>query len=234
MKALVLAAGMGTRLRDIAPNTPKPLMEIGGIPLLQIIVEKLFKLGVSEVIINTHYLHKQIEDFVSQLSYRDKIKLVFESELLGTGGTLKKNFSRLADDDFFILHGDNYFADSLQNLVSRHQASADSVLVSMGTFVVHDPKDFGTLSVDNNSVVTEYFEKNPKSLFKTANSAIYIMKPAMAEFVKDMKEYENDLSRDLIPKLLNKILAVPLDGFFLDIGTPDNYKLAINLRPAQS
>lgn len=231
MKALVLAAGLGTRLREIAPNTPKPLMEIGGVPLLQIIVEKLFKLGVSEVMINTHYLHEQIEDFVSQLSQSDKIELVFESELLGTAGTLKKNISKLADDDFFILHGDNYFADSLQNLLSRHQASKENVLLSMGTFVVQDPKNFGTLSVDSNSVVTEYFEKNPNSLFKTANSAIYIMKPSIAEYVKDMKEYENDLSRDLIPKLLNKILAVPLDGFFLDIGTPDNYNLAINLKP---
>jgi len=230
MKALVLAAGLGTRLRDIAPDTPKPLMEIDGVPLLKITIEKLFKLGVSDIIINTHYLHQQIEDFVSQQTYRDKIKLVYEPELLGTAGTLKKNFSELENSDFFILHGDNYFADSLQKLLSHHRASGDDVLVSMGTFMVDDPKDFGTVNVDGNSIVTEYFEKNPRSVFRTANSAIYIMKPAITKYLQDMSEKENDLSRDLIPKLVNKILTVPLDGFFLDIGTPENYRLAMGLQ----
>lgn len=234
MKALVLAAGLGTRLRDIAPDTPKPLMEIDGVPLLKITVEKLFKLGVSDIIINTHYLHEQIEDFISQQRFRDKIELVFEPTLLGTAGTLKKNLSKLADNDFFILHGDNYFSDDLRNLLSLHRASGDDVLMSMGTFMVDDPKDFGTLCVDGNSIVTEYFEKNPKSAYKTANSAIYIMKPTLTRFVEDMAGTENDLSRDLIPKLLNKILTVPLDGFFLDIGTPENYKLAVNLKSKQS
>jgi mannose-1-phosphate guanylyltransferase len=230
MKALVLAAGLGIRLRDIAPNTPKPLMEIDGVPLLKITIEKLFKLGVSDIIINTHYLHQQIADFVSQQTYRDKIELVFEPELLGTAGTLKKNLSKLEDNDFFVMHGDNYFSDSLQKLLSHHHASRDDVIVSMGTFRVDDPKDFGTLNLNGDSIMTEYFEKNPKSVFRTANSAIYIMKPSIKKLLQDMSVEENDISRDLIPKLVNRILTVPLDGFFVDIGTPENYNIARNLR----
>ena len=81
MKALVLAAGLGTRLREVAPNTPKPLMKVSGVPLLQIIIEKLLKLDIETIIINTHYLHEQIEDFIYKQDYRDKIELVFEPEL---------------------------------------------------------------------------------------------------------------------------------------------------------
>jgi mannose-1-phosphate guanylyltransferase len=100
----------------------------------------------------------------------------------------------------------------------------------MGTFRVDDPKDFGTLNLNGDSIMTEYFEKNPKSVFRTANSAIYIMKPSIKKLLQDMSVEENDISRDLIPKLVNRILTVPLDGFFVDIGTPENYNIARNLR----
>ena len=230
MKALILAAGLGTRLRTIAPNTPKPLMKVGGVPLLQIIIEKLLKFEIDEIIINTHYLHHQIEDFISQQIYKDRIKLVFEPELLGTAGTLKKNLLLLSESDFFLLHADNYFKDSLQNLIDIHKNAPDEVLISMGTFIIEDPSFFGTVKVDSNSIVTEYLEKDPLSPHKVANSAIYIMKPAIAQYVGNLSILENDLSKDLIPKLVNRIQAVALDGYFLDIGTPENYRLANSLQ----
>ena len=226
MKALVLAAGLGTRLREVAPNTPKPLMKVSGVPLLQIIIEKLLKLDIETIIINTHYLHEQIEDFIYKQDYRDKIEIVFEPELLGTAGTLKKNLLKLTEDDFFVLHGDNYFEDTLQGLLNAHRTSIDGVLVSMGTFIVENPESFGTVGVNSNLVVTEYLEKDPLSPYKLANSAIYIMKPAILEYIRELSSTENDLSKDLIPKLINRIQAIPLEGYFLDIGTPETYKEA--------
>jgi len=230
MKALLLAAGLGTRLREISPNTPKPLMQIGGVPLLKLLIEKLFNLGVHEIIINTHYLHKQIEDFVFNERYGGRIHLVFEPELLGTAGTLKKNLSELIESDFLVLHADNFFEDSLEAMLEQHKTSGTEVLMSMGTFVVKDPKNFGTLNVNSNSIVTEYFEKDPQSPYLLANSAIYIMKPEIAASVSALTDAESDISRNLIPKLVNGIQAVPLKGYFLDIGTPTAYAEANKLQ----
>jgi mannose-1-phosphate guanylyltransferase len=223
MKALLLAAGLGTRIREIAPNTPKPLLEIGGVPLLKLLIDKLFNLGVHEIIINTHFLNEQIEDFVSNEGYGKKVQLVFEPELLGTAGTLKKNLLELAESDFFVLHADNFFEDSLETMLEQHKTSGPDVLMSMGTIVVKDPKNFGTLKVNSQGIVTEYLEKDPQSPHLMANTAIYIMKTVMAEKVRSLMETESDISRDLIPKLVNNIQAIPLRGYFLDIGTPENY-----------
>jgi NDP-sugar pyrophosphorylase family protein len=78
--------------------------------------------------------------------------------------------------------------------------------------------------------VTEYFEKDPQSPFLLANSAIYIMKPEIAASVRALTEAESDISRNLIPKLISSIHAVPLKGYFLDIGTPTAYEEANKLQ----
>jgi mannose-1-phosphate guanylyltransferase len=223
MKALLLAAGLGTRIREISPNTPKPLMEVGGTPLLKLLIDKLFKLGVHEIIINTHYLHEQIEKFVSNEGYGKRVQLVFEPKLLGTAGTLKKNLPLLEASDFFVLHADNFFEDNLEVMLERHMTSGRDVLMTMGTIEVQDPKNFGTLKVNSQGIVTEYLEKDPRSPHLVANTAIYIMKTRIATNVRSLMETESDISRDLIPKLVNNIQAIPLCGYFLDIGTPETY-----------
>lgn len=229
MRALVLAAGLGTRLREIAPNTPKPLMQVGNSPLLKIILDKLFALDVREVIINTHYLSEQIVDFISCQSFKNKVKLMYEPQLLGTAGTLKKHLDLLADDHFFVLHADNFFQDNLSNLLRSHIESPKEILMSMGTFEADNPRDYGTVKLDSNLVVTDYREKDPRSPYRTANSAIYIMKPTIYGHIYELSEEEKDISCYLIPKLVNRIQTAPLSGFFIDIGTPATYKQANQL-----
>jgi mannose-1-phosphate guanylyltransferase len=91
MKALLLAAGLGTRLRPITEKIPKCLVPINGVPLLDIWLEKLSNIGIEEFLINTHYLHQDVENFISKNKYKKKIKTTFEEKLLGTAGTLIKN-----------------------------------------------------------------------------------------------------------------------------------------------
>jgi len=223
MKALLLAAGLGTRLSSISNGKPKPLMEIRGVPLLHILIQKLFSVGVEEIVINTHHSHEQIEEFIESQNYRNQIKLIYEKELLGTAGTLKANIDYLADQDFFVLHGDNFFQDDLKAMIIAHKETSDKVAITMGTFEVDSPANFGTVVVNSESIVTSFYEKDPKSPSLIANSAIYIMKPNTAKEIRNLEVNQIDISRNLIPQFMNRILATPLTGVFLDIGTPENY-----------
>ena len=223
MKALLLAAGLGTRLSSISNGKPKPLMEIRGVALLHILIQKLFSVGVEEIVINTHHLHEQIEEFIESQNYRNQIKLVYEKELLGTAGTLKANIDYLADQDFFVLHGDNFFQDDLKAMILAHKDTTDKVAITMGTFEVDSPANFGTVVVNSESIVTSFYEKDPKSPSLIANSAIYIMKPTVAKEIRNLEVNQIDISRNLIPQFMDRIFASPLTGVFLDIGTPENY-----------
>ena len=91
MKAILLAAGLGTRLRPITDTTPKCLVPIGSKPLLQIWLERLSEAGIGPFLINTHYLADQVKTFVEESAFRKKITLVHENHLLGTAGTLIEN-----------------------------------------------------------------------------------------------------------------------------------------------
>ena len=91
MRAILLAAGLGTRLRPITDTIPKCLVLIHGKPLLQIWLEKLTEVGIGPFLINTHYLHKQVEKFIEESEFSEQVELVYEEKLLGTAGTLSKN-----------------------------------------------------------------------------------------------------------------------------------------------
>jgi len=229
MNALILAAGLGTRLQGIAPETPKPMMEVRGTPLLEIIVQKLFKVGVSKILINVHHLPEKITSYILNQSYSDKIEIVRETKLLGTAGTLKNNIQQLISDDFFVLHGDNYFQDDLREILRKHKKSGSEVLVSMGTFITTDRASTGTVITNGDSIIQKFYEKNPESPSFQANSAIFIMKPTIVSEIEGLSPLESDISRDLLPKILGRIQAIPLEGYFFDIGTPENYAKANGL-----
>ena len=102
MKALLLSAGIGSRLRPLTLKTPKCLVPINNKPLLQYWLEQLEKIGVKEFIINTHYLHDQVQDFIKKSKFSERITVIYEDELLGTGGTLKKMLKYLKITRFFL------------------------------------------------------------------------------------------------------------------------------------
>ena len=104
----MLAAGCGTRLRPITENIPKCLVPIGGKPLLQIWLERLSEAGFGPFLINTHYLHERVVEFVRESPFSNQISLVYEPELLGTAGTLINNIDFFQGKDGMVLHADNY------------------------------------------------------------------------------------------------------------------------------
>ena len=225
MKALVLAAGRGSRLGNITENLPKPLVEVKNKPVIDYLIRKLIDLNVSEIFINMHYKHELLEKFITDSNYRTKITLIYEPKLLGTAGTLKSLINELSTEDFIVMHADNYFQDDLKILKQKHLATNSDYLITLGTFLVLNPEKFGTFELTDDHDVIKFFEKQKDSPSKIANSAIYFMKPGIKEVVNTLNEYENDISLHVIPKLLGKIKAFELTGYFYDIGTPENLLL---------
>jgi len=226
MKALILAAGRGSRLGNITDNLPKPLVEVKNKPVIDYLIRKLIDLNVSEIFINMHYKHELLEKFVLGSNYGTKITLIYEPKLLGTAGTLKSLIDNLSTEDFIVMHADNYFQDDLKILRQKHLATNSDYLITLGTFLVSNPEKFGTFELTSDNNVISFFEKEINSPSKIANSAIYFMKPQVKEEVNKLGEYENDISVHLIPKLIGKIKAFELAGYFYDIGTPENLLLA--------
>ena len=226
MKALVLAAGRGSRLGKITENLPKPLVEVKNKPVIDYLIRKLIDLNVSEIFINMHYKHELLEKFILESKYKTKITLIYEPKLLGTAGTLRSLIDELSTEDFIVIHADNYFQDDLKILKEKHLATDSDYLITLGTFLVLNPEKFGTFELTDDHDVIKFFEKQKDSPSKIANSAIYFMKPGIKEVVNTLNEYENDISLHVIPKLLGKIKAFELTGYFYDIGTPENLLLA--------
>ena len=108
MKAILLSAGFGKRLMPYTSETPKCLLPVKGVPILEIWMNKLAKLGVKSFLINTHYMHDKVKDFAVKSKFKENITLIHENKLLGTGGTLRENLDFYDNKDGFLIHTDNY------------------------------------------------------------------------------------------------------------------------------
>ena len=226
MKALLLAAGFGSRLGDLTKQTPKPLIRVGENSILVFCLEQLARSGVTEVIINTHYLADRIEVFLEKYDTPLDIITSYEEVPLGTAGTLKKHIDKLSDDDFIVMHADNYFTDSLSNFVSAHNSREVGNFGTLGTFDTQNPERCGVLLLNPDKTIREFHEKviNPPS--KIANAAIYLLTPEVREPLLKLSQNENDISKHLIPKIMSGLFTFSFEGLFVDIGTPEGLKLA--------
>ena len=128
MRAILLAAGFGTRLRPLTDSIPKCLVPIRGEPLLNIWLDKLMRTDLLPVLINTHYLPQQVALFVESSSHRDYVTVVYEPELLGTAGTLRANLDFYQGQDGLLIHSDNLCQQNLQDLVVAHHQRPPSGL----------------------------------------------------------------------------------------------------------
>ena len=232
MKAIILAAGMGTRLGNITSRTPKCLLKIDGVPILGIWLEKLYKLGVSEFLVNTHYLHQQVFSYLSEHRLSKFVKIVHEKKLLGTAGTLKKNLSFM-DKDTFIIHADNYCKDTLVTFLKNHQMQPDNILLSMLTFKADNPSECGVVKTDKNDILIDYFEKVPLPPTNIANAAVFLVSKEFRDWLSKNAQNEFDFCKQIIPKLKNKAYCFKTKSFFIDIGSPSNLQKANNFSSSQ-
>ena len=224
MKAIILAAGYGTRLKPITNHTPKCLVKINNIPLLEIWLNALNKCGVNSFLINTHHLSELVKSFVNNSKFKKNITLVHENKLLGTAGTLKKNLDFLSDNSNFFLHADNLCKEDLRNLVSAHNLRPKNCLFTMMSFKTKNPKNCGILQVSKN-IMVDYNEKPSIPKSNLANCATYILTKKFIADYKESKFFKDsiDFSKDVVPNYINKVYTYQTKKLFVDIGTIKNY-----------
>lgn len=226
MKVLLLGAGLGTRLRPITDNIPKCLVPINSKPLLEYWLDSLTEVGIDEFLINTHYLHEQVESYINTSKYKDKITLVYEKELLNTGGTLLANKTFFADKSFMLVHADNLSFCDFKDFIDTHKNRDMICEITMMLFKTDTPSNCGIVELDNKKIVQKFHEKveNPPS--NLANGAVYICEPSIFDFLESLNKKDIDFSNDVLPKYLGKINTYLNNTYHRDIGTLESYALA--------
>lgn len=226
MRAILLAAGLGTRLRPLTETTPKCLVPIHGQPLLEIWLDRLTKAEFSSFLINTHYLAPLVKAFIQNSPYRERITLVEETDLLGTAGTLVANLDFLQGQDGLLIHADNYCLANFSAFWQAHQCRPAGCLLTMIIFPTATPSTCGIVELNREGVVVAFHEKQENPPGNLANGAIYILSPEFQEMVRERFYDATDFSTEIIPYLMGKIFTYKTNAPFIDIGTPAAYAAA--------
>lgn len=236
LKAFLLAAGLGTRLRPLTNEIPKCLLPIGGKPLLQIWLDHLAQHGVDEVLINTHWGSEKVEAFLKKRQ-TDLLQVItyYEPKLRGSAGTILANKQWVLDGGpFFIIYGDNLTNVDLGKMLAFHLEHG--LPFTLGVFKAEIPAQCGIAAVGEDGLVTEFIEKPEKPKSDLAAAGIYVADHRIFEVFPEMgtdlggaPSPPLDLGLHIFPKLVRKMKAYFIEEFLMDIGTPQSYQKAQRL-----
>ena len=242
MKAILLAAGKGTRLKPFTDTVPKCLMPIHGKTLLEIWLDLFEKYEISDVLINTHHHSAKVEDFIENIKKDRSIRIVtsYERALLGSGGTVFANKAFVADtDDFIIAYADNLTDINLKDMIDSHRLfKSKGGIITIGLFRAPDPKSCGIAVIDEDNRILNFIEKpkNPKT--NLANCGIYISTQKIFNYLAIcMEKKKNDIldfGFHVLPELSGKMFGYEVKGYLRDIGTSKSYHEALKEWPLSS
>jgi mannose-1-phosphate guanylyltransferase len=225
MKAFLLAAGYGTRLKPLTDNTAKCLIPVKGVPVLAWWFQLLSDHGINEVLINSHYLADQVTDFVNSYNAAKNYgaKLVYEEVLLGSGGTVRKNKGFIGEDkDFFICYADNLTDINLGDMYEFHKAH--NGILTMALFRTNLSEQCGIAELDDDGRIIDFEEKPAKPKSNLANAGVYVANRRLFDYLADVDF--SDFGKDVLPKLTGQMYGYEIKEYLIDIGTVENYQKA--------
>ncbi|MEW5975405.1 MAG: nucleotidyltransferase family protein [Acidobacteriota bacterium] len=223
MKAFILAAGLGTRLRPLTDSVPKCLLPVRGKPILQYWLELCANHGISQVLINLHHHDQKVREFVRSRDWGLTVVLTFEPTLLGSGGTVRSNGDWIRQEsEFAILYADNLTNVNLTRMREFHQNSGRPL--TMGLFRTSFPEQCGIVRLSDYGVVVEFAEKPASPWSNLANAGIYFASPAILNLIP--AHTPCDIGHDLLPLLVGNMMGYCVPEYLLDIGTPESYAQA--------
>jgi len=226
LKALLLAAGKATRLGELSRSTPKCLLSVGEEVILDRIIRQLSNVGVTEFLINTHHLAEKVIEHIEARHDRDRFTLVHESTLLGTLGTLRENLEFFSEGYGWVMHADNFITGSLEPLERGFLQRPEGTWGGMLTFRAENPSNCGVVETTADGVVTGFWEKPDRPPTREASAATFIFGKPVFEVAGSLPPSLNDISADLLPRLIRRMVAVPHEGRVIDIGTPTGLRTA--------
>jgi mannose-1-phosphate guanylyltransferase len=220
MKAVILAGGLGTRLRPLTNKKPKPMLPLGKKPLLEHLIKWVKKNGVKDIVLCVSYLHETIEKYFEDGSkFGVKIEYAVSSKPLATAGQLK-TAQKFIDDTFVCVYGDSLFGFSLKNMITHHKKKKS--FITMSLYEHKTNIKYGVIDTENNGKVLSWNEK-PEIKLKI-NMGCYVMERNILNFIPKNKPYGMD---DVIKKAISKrkhVNSVLVKKGFIDVGDKKTYE----------
>jgi mannose-1-phosphate guanylyltransferase len=224
MKAFLLAAGAGTRLRPITNTTPKCLLPIAGRPLLDLWLDALAAAGVDEVLVNLHHLAANVRRHLDSRRAPPSVRPFFEPELLGSAGTLRANRGWVEGEELFLAcNADNLTDFELSSLIEFHERGNE--VASLTVFHAEQPEACGVVELDRTNRMVGFVEKPRRPVCDLANAGMYAFHSSVLDEIEGSGPL--DIGYHLLPRLVGRARAMVVEGYFRDIGTPEAYRQAM-------
>ncbi len=225
MQAIILAGGLGTRLKSVVVNKPKVLSPVAGNPFLKYIIDYLLQQQITSFVFSLGYLHEQVLDFLIKEYPNLAYTYTVETTPLGTGGGIKKAMELVTEEDVFVINADTFFGVDLPAMMQFHKAAKAHCTVSLKA--MNDFDRYGTVEINENHTITSFKEKQfthqgfINGGYLIFNKATFLQKTASLPAVF---AYEKDfLEKTLFDITIKGFVAT---GYFIDIGIPEDFAKA--------
>jgi D-glycero-alpha-D-manno-heptose 1-phosphate guanylyltransferase len=228
MQAVILAGGLGTRLRPVVTDRPKPMVRVGDRPFLEYQIHFLKAHQIDHIVLCVGYLHEKIQTyFLDGKSLGLKIDYVVEEQLLGTGGAIKNAREHL-DQTFLVLNGDSYLDLDVRAFIQFHKDKKSRDHRCLGTIAltqVADGRDYGSVRLGPERRILAFEEKALKMTGSgQVNAGIYVLERDVLGLIP--AGVRTSVEAEVFPSILRseyRLYGYPDRGFFVDIGTPKGY-----------
>ena len=222
MKAVILAGGLGTRLRPLTNNNPKPMLPIGGKPILEHLINWTKKNGVKSIVLCVSYLKETIKDYFEDgEKFGVKIEYAISKKSLDTAGQLK-TAEKFIDNDFVCMYGDSLFNFNLKNMIKQHSIKKALITMSLNEYKINFP--YGVIETSKNGKVKSWNEK--PEIKANINMGCYIMNSKVFDLIPKNKPYGMDEVIKKAMKRKNVVNSFITKKGFSDIGNKESYKKA--------
>jgi len=226
LQAVILAGGIGTRLRPLTNTVPKPLIPILDRPMIEYIISALPK-EVTSIVIAVSYMKEALEQYFSERDHHVEVHVVNEEEPLGTGGAIK-NVERYLDDTFLVFNGDVISSLEIDRLLAFH--SRNKGIGTIALWKVDDPSRYGVVDLDSGSRILKFLEKVPKEEAPSdlINAGIYVLEPGILDHMEPGRR--TSIEREVFPKVIEQgLYGHHFTGYWVDAGTPPSFLEAQNI-----
>ena len=224
MKTVILAGGFGTRLQGVVKDLPKPMAPVNGRPFLTYILDYLIDYQYNKVVLSVGYLHEKIEEFFGTHYKSLEIDYAVETEPLGTGGGILFAMSKCTTNNVLVINGDTMFKVDLDAFERFHEEKGG--LLSIVLREVEDVSRYGSVTISDDNLIALFIEKQVTFGRGYINGGVYLINRKL--FEKHPQPRKFSFEKDLMTKFYTQELfyAMPSDGYFIDIGIPEDYARA--------
>ena len=228
MQTIILAGGLGTRLRSLLPDTPKPMAPIQNRPFLAMLLDYLGRQGVNKVILSVGYKHEVIQSWFGNRYGAIDVDYSIESEPLGTGGAIKKSLRLVNDGPLFVINGDTFLQLNYRDMLASHIERGAQLSIALRA--VDNTSRYGSVKLHNNEIVS--FAEKAGNEAGLINSGIYLLSRNIFDDMSlpDAFSFEREFLYPYLQAVRPQ--AFLTDGYFIDIGVPEDYLRAQHELPS--